>query len=265
MARLGRFLIVAALVTVAASTTSASTIRSWDDANQRGGDLFNAGGGGLEYSSLEDALVAAGHTILPGISTLNAANLAGVDVFFHGTGDHVLSAAEAAALAAFVGGGGLLIVEANSLASEQAAANSLLNALGLGNPYNGLTGGVNDANGGLFANVVSETTVGPFGDLRNLNFGTSIAADIDPAGGILIGQVGAIRSMVEFMGESVLALGDPYGFNLFTDPAGGLFNPNNANAYLNFIERQQVPEPTALLFLGLGLASAAAYAQKRIG
>jgi len=260
-----RGLWIAALILVAASSASAATIRSWDDANQRGGDLFGGGGGSLEYGSLEAAILAAGHTILPGVSTLTAGNLAGVDVFFHGTSPHALSPAEGAALAAFVAGGGRLIVEANSIVSEQTAANSLLSALGLGTPYTGVVGGGQDADAGIFENVVANTTVGPFGDLRNLTFGSSVAVDIDPAGGVLVGRNFPIRSMVEFLGGSVLAVGDPYGFNIFTEPGELHFNPNNANAYLNFIGLpQEAPEPTALLFFGLGLASAAAYGRRRL-
>jgi hypothetical protein len=233
---------VAAIACSAIGSADALTIRSWDDATQRGGDLFNAGSGITEYGALETALVNAGHTVLPGVSVLTAANLAGVNVFFHGASSHLLSGSEQAALASFIQNGGYLIVEANSIATEQQSANTALGGLGLGSPYNGATGGSQSATAGRFGSLEACTTVGPYGDLRGLTFGSSLCTDITPGAGIVVGMNDNITCMVEFMpyavGGKVLACGDPYGFNLFTDPGGGSYNINNLNAYLNFIECQ---------------------------
>ncbi|MCK4375886.1 MAG: hypothetical protein KAX19_11170, partial [Candidatus Brocadiae bacterium] len=226
----------------------AITIRSWDSATQRGSDLFSAPMGSLDYGAFRNALLARGHTILPGVSTLSASSLSAVQVFFHGTSPNIVTAAEAAALNSFVTAGGYLIVEANSLSSEQAGANSMLAALGLGSPYAGATGG---GPSGTFQNVVTATTVGPLGDLRGLTFGSSLTADIDPTGGTLVGVNAAIRAMVEYNAGLglVLAVGDPYGFGLFY-PGGSRFNDNNRKAYLNFIEDSYViPEPGTLALL----------------
>lgn len=207
----------------------AGEIRSWDDTNQRGGDLFNAGTGDLAYSNFEQRLLDRGHIVLPGLSALDAASLSEVEVFFWGTSAHVLKEPEKKALNDFVRGGGCVILETNSIQAEADAANLAYSSLGLGDRilefYYEL--------GGVFQPVLSATTVGPLADLRGESFATSSARDLDPTGHTLVGVIaGTINSMVEFkVGDGmVLGLGDPYGFNLFKS------TPNNLNAYLNFIE-----------------------------
>jgi len=233
-------------------TAEAVSIRSWDSANQRGGDLFNAGTGTLQYSAFEAALLAHGHTVLPGVSTLTTDNLSGVDVFFHGTGSRNLTTAEAAVISNFVMNGGRVIVEANSARSEQIAGNTVLAGLGLGNPFNGKTGGIQTPTGGTFTNNITATTVGPLGDLRGQTFGTSITADLNIGTGTLVGVNQSINALVEFQpyagGGLVLAWGDPGGFNLFQQVGAKHYNPNNQAAYLNFI----IPEPGTVLLVGLG-------------
>ncbi|MEQ9551319.1 MAG: hypothetical protein RIM23_17120 [Coleofasciculus sp. G3-WIS-01] len=253
------------------NSVGALTIRSWNSANQRGGDLFNAGNGIWQYSAFSSSLLERSHTILPGLSTLTETNLADVDVFFHGTSFKTLTSTESTVVRNFVKTGGSVIVESDSSFYEQISANSLLESLGLGSRYTGVVDGVNSSTGGTFENTVSLTTVGVLGDLRGQTFGTSLATDIEtmvtditPTGGTLIGKNGSIRSMVEFQpfanGGQVLAVGDPYGFNLFQSSNGFLYNSNNQKAYLNFIESKQsripVPETsTVLALLTLGICA----------
>jgi len=215
----------------------ALTIRSWDDANQRGGDLFGSGLSRLEYGHLAAALTTNGHTVLPGISALTPANLAGVDVFFHGTSSHIITAAEGSALADFVSHGGCLIVEVNSEPSEQLAGNAVMSALGVGSPFTGALGGTNSPTDGRFQNVVTRTTVGSQGDLRGLSYGTSLACVVAPGSGTIVGRVsGGLVTMVEYSAPGhILAVGDPYGLNLFQNPPEFLYNLNNEKAYINFI------------------------------
>ncbi|MEQ9368987.1 MAG: hypothetical protein RIG63_08135 [Coleofasciculus chthonoplastes F3-SA18-01] len=246
------------------NSAGALTLRSWNSANQRGGDLFNDGNGALLYGAFRSSILERSHTILPGVSTLTEANLADVDIFFHGTSSTILTPTESTVLRNFVKTGGFVIVESDSNRSEQNSANSVLESLGLGSRYTGVVGGVNSPTGGMFKNIVSPTTVGALGDLRGQTFGTSLATDIEsmvtditPTGGTLIGTNGSIRSMVEFQpfadGGQVLAVGDPYGFNLFQSSDNSLFNHNNQKAYINFIESKQseIPVPEASMLLGL--------------
>jgi len=253
------------------NSADALTLRSWNSANQRGGDLFNDGKGALLYGEFRASLLERSHIILPGVSTLTEANLADVDIFFHGTSSTILTPTESTVLRNFVKTGGFVIVESDSSLAEQISANSLLESLGLGSRYTGIVDGVNSSTGGTFENTVSLTTVGTLGDLRGQTFGTSLATDIEtmvtditPTGGTLIGTNGSIRSMVEFQpfanGGQVLAVGDPYGFNLFQRSDYFLYNSNNQKAYLNFIESKQsrIPVPersTVLALLTLGICA----------
>jgi len=128
-----------------------------------------------------------------------------------------------------------VIIETNSNSGQQTSSNSLFNALGLGSPV-GATGV--PANGGTFDNIVTKATVGPVGDLRGLPFAASLARDINPAGGTLFGTDNTgTRTWVEFTvgAGSVMGTGDPYSQSTFFDS-----QPNNRNAYINFIENCKV-------------------------
>jgi hypothetical protein len=237
-------------VTSSAADAGTITIRSWDDATQRLGDLSTS----LPYTGFRTSLLGNGDTILAGVSTLSAANLAGVDAFFWGTSSHVLSAAEAAALAAFVNGGGRIIIETNSITSEQTAADSGYTALGLGNRVGSLGNGVQGDNTGTFTAATTLTTVGLFGDLRGAGFWSSVAAIIDPTGGTPVGTWGTTNpntTWVEFaVGAGwVLGVGDPYGIDLFSDP-------DNITGYMNFLhpaDQNVIPEPGTMALLGGGI------------
>jgi len=243
------------------TTATAGVVVSWDSPNQRGGDLYSAGTSDYGYSALEAGLLARGHTVLPGLSTLTSGALTGVDLFFHGTSSHVLTASEASAIGEFVRGGGCVLLEADTVSSEQQSANGLLSALGLGSLFNGATGGGQSATAGSFTSNATWATVGPLGDLRGLTFGVTLAADLDLGAGTLVGRNGAIDMIVEFQpygdsGGRVLAVGDPFGFNMFQAVGRGYYNPNNQAAYINFFENQLgqpvVPAPAAVLLCTLG-------------
>jgi hypothetical protein len=251
---------VAGLMFAFSQLAMAGGVRSWDDSIQRGGDLYNAGT--ESYSAFEAGLLSRGHTVLPGVSTLTAADLAGVDLFFHGTNSHILTAAEASVISNFVMNGGCVLLETNSPTPEQASANSVLSALGLGSLFNGTTGGSQSSTAGLFTSNTTWATLGPMGDLRGLTFGISLTADLDIGSGILVGTNGLIDAIVEFQpygtsGGRVLAVGDPLGFNLFQNIGGALYNPNNQAAYINFLENQVgqvIPAPGAILLGSIGVA-----------
>lgn len=233
-----RFIAAVLLVAWPTGVAGALTIRSWDSNTERAGDLFGSGLGTIEYGHLAAALTARGHTILPGISALTPASLSGVDVFFSGTSSHVITPAEGAALADFLAHGGCMILEANSLTTEQATGNAILGALGVGSLYTGILTCCNAVTEGTFENVVARTTVGSLGDVRGLSYASSVACELAPGPGTIVGRVSTGQpTMVELSAPGhILVTGDPYGLNLFQNPTEGFYNGNNEKAYINFIE-----------------------------
>ena len=218
-----------AISSVYSGVNQCATIRSWDGATQRGGDLAVGGANNLQYGDLKTLLTNNGVGILPGVAggSLSAATLAGVDVFYWGTSSHVLTGAEATALNNFIQNGGWLILETDSSTSEQTSANSGYTALGLGNRV----GAIGSAANGIFENVVTATTVGPLGDFRLASYSSSLARTLDDTGHTLVGENGGVtKSIVEYTVGSggVLGLGDPYGFNLFSAD-------NNDEAITNYV------------------------------
>jgi len=263
-------------VVVNALTNECATIKSWDSNTQRFGDLAIAAG----YSTLQTGFLNNAVNVLPGVAggSLDAAALSGVDVFFWGTSSHLLTASEQTALNNFISNGGSLIIETDSILSEQTSANLGYSTLGLGNRVIGPNNAANV--GGTFENIVAATTVGPLGDLRGQSYAGSVTPQIDPTGHTLIAKsVENRNTWVEFSVGSgnVLGLADPYGVDLFTD--------NNDEAYINFVLENHCVSPqvagellpldsTALLIGGLtsmtvwmvpavaGLAGAAVYLVK---
>ncbi len=214
-----------------AQIAQCATVRSWDGATQRGGDLAVGGAGSLQYGDLKTQLTNNGVSILPGVAggSLSAATLAGVDAFYWGTSSHLLTGAEATALSTYIRNGGWLILETDSDSSEAASANSAYNALGLGN-----RAGANVGAGfipGTYLNIVTATTVGQLGDFRGQSYLGSVGPAINPAGHTLVAVSNIPHdTWVEFSVGSggVLGVGDPMGFNLFSAD-------NNDEAITNYV------------------------------
>jgi hypothetical protein len=121
-------------------------------------------------------IIACSASISAATDTITAAYLADKDVFFTSVFSGDLSPAEQAAIQAFVASGGVVLVDANSIPSEQTAANSLLAGLGT---VASLGPGLQCANSSVAGSISAADnllTNGPFGDLRGGTFGGSPAA-----------------------------------------------------------------------------------------
>lgn len=237
-------------------SAEALVIRSWDSDNQRYGDLYDASDQPFQYGILYQAFKDAGHTILPGLASMKAETLAGVDLFYWGVGSRQILSIEQGVLRRFLEGGGCMIVEASY--SEYLGANTALGSLwwGMGAHFTGQ----HASPPGTFLNIASRTTVGPYGDLRGQAFKVYTSEEVHLSvdrGGLVINN--GTSMMAEFKPVTgpgaVLAIGEPMGLNVFHDPQRWLYNPNNLDAILNFASAQAapVPLPGTLLLLGSGI------------
>ena len=182
--------------------------------------------------------VGCGFALAPEAAVVDAGYLSTIDVFFTGVINTTVTAAEAAALATWQAAGGHVIVLADSAASSNAPANAILAALGSATVFVS-SACPNDANGATVTGT-GPIANGPFGNIGGATFAMSLAAEIVPdasmqplvtctdnalawAAGTLGGPNGGL----------VLCGGDTSWIDLFTSPAGSLYNPSNMPFALN--------------------------------
>lgn len=250
-------LILVLMMSVVSSVSSQAgtiTIGSFDDT--RAVSAFATEGFDLGYSHIRAALlnpanfgprgiVSCDVVIAAGTPAITAAYLADKQVFFTSVFGGDLSADEATAIGDFVARGGCVIVESNSSGYEQTAATSLLAAIGTTAALTSALGCPNSPTGGTFAGAANEITNGPFGNIAGGSFATSISSIITQDGRdtLLVTCDGGANKIRAYFPEGAISAGsglvlyggDPSAFDLFTDPAGGLFNANNEVMYLNAI------------------------------
>jgi hypothetical protein len=174
-------------------------------------------------------------------ATATAAYLAGLDVFFAGDGTGTVSAAEGAALQAFHAGGGNIIVIGDS-GSNLNMANSILAAVAPGGMQLGATGCASSTTDGVIAGG-NEVGTGPFGNLGGGTFATTLTSGITLNGATAVvtcTSTGTVNMAIHPAGSvngggsgCIVALGDAGWFDLFTNAAGSIYNPNNVLTALN--------------------------------
>ena len=251
--RIGIFLAIVGLIAGFAVSGSAQaatlTIGSFDDTRSRAPFATDAEYAKLRASLLNPAnfgsggIVACDVVIAPGTPAITAAYLADKNIFFTSVFSGDLSASEATLIAAFVAGGGCVIVDANSDSGEQSAATSLLAAVGAAATIGPGLSCPNDAVGGAITASASVITDGPFGNVAGGTFATSVSALIalDGRDQTLVTCDSGANVVRAFFPAGALAAGsglvmyggDPSAFDLFT--VGPLFNANNEVIYLNAI------------------------------
>lgn len=232
-------------------------IGSFDGSRSRA--PFATASGSLGYGQLRGSLLNPANFGLGGAvrcpvaiasptSEITPAYLADKEVFFTSVFTGLLTAGEVAAIHSFVENGGVVIVDGNSDPDEQAAANSLLAALGTAASMGSTMACVNlmGSTGGQVTADNNEVTNGPFGDVRGEDFGVTSTAVIAPVGAAVLttcddtGQPGrGLFPAGSLAPQSGLVMfgGDPSAVDLFTSPTGSFFyyQPNNEKMYLNAV------------------------------
>lgn len=273
--------LVLAAVLVAGTARAQFVIGSFD--GTRSGRPFT----GSDYSNLMGRLTNPANFGLGGIvgetvtaaapvSTVTAASLVGVDLFFLTEVDSGLSAPEISALADFVTGGGCLVLVTDSGASTGDAVSQMLSHFD-GGSVSGF-GGTTGATAGTIVGS-STATAGPFGTLGlGDDFAVSPHSPITPGGlTTVLGTSGGSNILAEIApgalgagSGGVLADTDVSFMNFFIPPATLYSNENNAILILNFIGNQigaatpVVPEPSSLALLGTGAAVLLGFARARL-
>ena len=193
-------------------------------------DAANFGPGGIVPETV---------TIRGGVSTIDAAAVAGCDVFW-ASGMFSIDPAEVSTLVSAVLNGMVLIIDADFASPFVAPQNAILNALDGSSSSEG-SACPNASGGGTISSADNPATNGPFGDVRNGTFATSFSSLVSPAAGdhaVVTCGASTVRTVIPpgKLGTGsglVMAGGDPSALDIFLLAGSSLANPNNETLYLN--------------------------------
>lgn len=228
-------LAAAAVLVLGNAAFAGSIIGNWSGSLR----TWNSG----EMSTLKATMIAAGHTV-EADEAITALNLSNDNLFIIGEPTSTPTAGELADLQAWVTGGGILLMFADSGNTGLPALNNIAAGIGSSLAWGGNASSNTPLAGGVFA------TDGPpyniVGQMLDISPGTAVTS----GGASLSG---------DYLRYEQVGLGFVFGFADRSDH--DVFAPTNANTngqlFLNLAaggSGQPVPEPTTLSLTGLGLA-----------
>ena len=247
------YLATIAVVTgvLVATGASAAIIGNWDGSNRS----WNSG----DATVLHDLMVSRGHTV-EADGALTAANLAGDTLFVIGEATRATTAAETADLLSYVMGGGRLLITVDTFPGGTAPGlgvvngNAILSSLGSSLTFSEALGG-SAVNGALQAGSFL-TEGGPF-DIVGQTLVTTLGAAV--TGGTSL--AGSYVAFEQIGAGYIFGFGDNFQNDLFFNSATNV----NGQMHINLVEggaATQVPEPSALVLLGIGLLMLALFAKR---
>lgn len=211
-------------------------------------------------------VVSEAVSILPAVSSVSGATLAGVDIFVI-TECSTRGAAEVSALTSYVMGGGNLLVVEDSMAGSD-LANQVLSALD-GTTMSG-GGGSQGSNVGAIIGA-TPALAGPFAAVGPLSAsltsvitpGSALVGTVSNSGALMAGEI--LPGALGASSGAVLAMGDVLFMNFFVPPAT-LYGDDvdNANYLMNWVAGggsgpgpTVIPEPATMALGLLGLVAIA--------
>lgn len=195
-----------------------------------------------DFTTIRNTMIGAGHTV-EADGAITAANLANDDVFVIGEASSTPGAGELADLGAFVTGGGVLLLLADSYGTGVPGANGILSGIGSSLSFNS-----NSASSGALAGGIFATDGPPYnivGQSLNVTPGSTALGGTTLAGGYL---------HYEKLGNGyIFAFGDRIDHDVFAPTGANV----NGQLFLNIAAYEgdicTIPAPAGLLLASIGM------------
>ncbi len=247
---------LATLALLFAANANATIIGTYSETSN-----FNLLTGGSLFGDARSALINDGHTFVDLSAGALSSNLSGVDMTYlswNGSAN-ILSGAQTATFQSYVLSGGTLVVQA-----DHNAYDNLLALFGVS------VGGAGFSGTQSIINSYAPLTAGPHGAVVNTNVASAFQLGL-PAGALMLDAANAVAVLDDGLGlgagaGKLIVYGD---VNMFDGPGNynGINKDDNLTLWRNTFELgsvSDIPEPTTLAVLGLGLAGIGFSRRKRL-